>query len=134
VILAGHSLGGLIARLYQQAKPGRVNGLVLLDSTPEAVADDRGVQVGFIASSIAARLLKALTPVGFTRLLLRAQKMPVYPEQAQYQAAVSPQQYDRWMTMVCRSFGRGAGAELRSVIPTAADAKGRWPGTPSRCR
>ena len=25
--------------------------------------------------------------------------------------------------MVCRSFGRGAGAELRSVIPAAAQAK-----------
>ena len=27
------------------------------------------------------------------------------------------------MTMVCKSFGRGACAELRSVIPTAAQAK-----------
>ncbi len=33
VIPLGHSLGGLIARLYQQAQPDRVNGLVLLDST-----------------------------------------------------------------------------------------------------
>ena len=83
VILAGHSLGGLIARLYQHARPGRVGGLALLDSTPEAVADDRGVQAGFLASGIAARLLRLLTPLGFTRLLLNAQKMPLYPEQAQ---------------------------------------------------
>jgi pimeloyl-ACP methyl ester carboxylesterase len=27
VLLAGHSLGGLIARLYQHARPGRVSGL-----------------------------------------------------------------------------------------------------------
>jgi hypothetical protein len=100
-----------------------VSGLVLLDSTPEAAADDRGVQAGFVASGIAAGLLKLLTPLGFTRLLLRWQKMPLYPEQSHYQAAVSPPEYDRWMTMVCRSLGQGAGAELRSVIPTAAQAK-----------
>jgi hypothetical protein len=40
-----------------------VSGLVLLDSTPEAVSNDRAVQVGFVASSLAARLLKLL---GFT--------------------------------------------------------------------
>jgi pimeloyl-ACP methyl ester carboxylesterase len=123
VILAGHSLGGLIARLYQHARPGRVSGLVLLDSTPEAVGDDRGVQAGFVASGLAARLLQLLTPLGFTQLLLRWQKMPLYPEQSHYQAAVSPAEYDRWMTMVCQSFGRGAGPELRSVIPTAAQAE-----------
>lgn len=123
VILLGHSLGGLIARLYQPAQPGRVDGLVLLDSTPERVADDRGVQAGFLASGLAARLLKLLTPAGFTRLLLRTQKMPLYPEQPRYQAAVSPAQYERWMAMVCASFGRNAGAELRSVIPTASRAK-----------
>jgi hypothetical protein len=123
VILAGHALGGLIARLYQHARPSRVSGPVLLDSTPEAVADERGVQAGFVASGLAARLLKLLTPMGFTWLLLRWQKMPLYPEQSHYQAAVSPPEYDRWLTMVCQSFGRGAGAELRSVIPTAAQAK-----------
>lgn len=40
-----------------------MSGLVLLDSTPEAVSNDRAVQVGFVASSLAARLLKLL---GFT--------------------------------------------------------------------
>lgn len=49
--------------------------------------------------------------------------MPLYPEQPQYQAAVSAVEYERWITMVCSSFGRGAGAELRSVIPTASEAK-----------
>ena len=76
-----------------------------------------------MASGLAARLLKLLTPLGFTRLLLRWQKMPPYPEQSHYRASVTPPEYDRWMTMVCASFARGAGAELRSVIPTAAQAK-----------
>jgi hypothetical protein len=31
----------------------------------------------------------------------------LYPEQSHYQAAVSPPEYDRWMTMVCASFARG---------------------------
>ena len=123
VVIAGHSLGGLIARLYQYAHPDRVSGLVLLDATPEPVADDRGVQAGFIASSVSARLFKLLTPLGFTRLLLKMRKMPLYPEQPRYKAAVSDAKYERWITMVCNSFGRGAGAELRSVIPTARQAK-----------
>jgi hypothetical protein len=77
------------------------------------------VQAGIFASSITARLFKLLTPLGFTRLLLNVQKMPLYPEQPQYKAAVSTAEYERWITMVCTRFGRGAGAELRSVIPTA---------------
>lgn len=51
------------------------------------------------------------------------EKMPLYPEQGQYKAAVSAAEYERWITMVCNSFGRGAGTELRSVIPTARQAK-----------
>jgi pimeloyl-ACP methyl ester carboxylesterase len=38
VTLVGHSLGGLIAWLYQHARPGRIDGLILLDSTPERPA------------------------------------------------------------------------------------------------
>ena len=128
MVIAGHSLGGLIARLYQHGRPDRVAGLVLLDSTPEHVAGDRGVQAGFIASSITARLFKLLTPLGFTRFLLNVQKMPLYPEQPQYKTAVSAAEYQRWITMVCNSFGQGAGAELRSVIPTAAQAQSRLAG------
>jgi hypothetical protein len=41
-----------------------------------------------------------VTPLGFTRLLLSGQKMPLYPEQARYKAAVSPPKYDRWMTEI----------------------------------
>ena len=33
--------------------------------------------------------------------------MPLYPEQSRYQAAVSPPEYDQWMTMVCASFAGG---------------------------
>ena len=35
VILVGHSLGGLFMRYYAATRPGRVAGLVLLDTTPQ---------------------------------------------------------------------------------------------------
>ena len=134
VVIAGHSLGGLIARLYQYAHPDRVSGLVLLDATPEPVADDRGVQAGFIASSVSARLFKLLTPLGFTRLLLKMRKMPLYPEQPRYKAAVSDAKYERWITMVCNSFGHAA-REPNYDLSSRRQGKPRssWSGTSSPC-
>ena len=36
-VLAGHSLGGLFARLYAATYPGQVAGLVLIDAWPESM-------------------------------------------------------------------------------------------------
>jgi pimeloyl-ACP methyl ester carboxylesterase len=75
-VLVGHSLGGLVARLHAQEHPERLAGLVQVDATPEAVAEDRGVRVGFAVSGVLTSALKVLAPVGLVRLLraLRASR------------------------------------------------------------
>jgi pimeloyl-ACP methyl ester carboxylesterase len=118
-VLAGHSLGGLIAHLYTQRHPGDVAALVLVDATPDVIADDPGVKAGFLASGAAAYLLKASAPLGILRLLVTTGAMPLYPEQGQFRGLVSDEDYRRWVAGVCRSFSGAAGAELRSVLPTA---------------
>jgi pimeloyl-ACP methyl ester carboxylesterase len=118
-VLAGHSLGGLIAHLYSQRHPGDVAALVLVDATPDAIADDPGVRAGFMASGAAASVLKASAPLGVLRLLVTTGAMPLYPEQRQFRGLVTDEDYRRWIAGVCRSFSGAAGAELRSVLPTA---------------
>lgn len=54
VVLVSHSFGGLLARLYTATHPERVVGLVLLDATPPAIADDPGVRIGFLISTALA--------------------------------------------------------------------------------
>lgn len=123
VLLVGHSLGGLLVRMYARQHPGEVAGLVLVDATPGAVAGDPGVKAGFFVSGILASLLKALSPFGLVRALLALRAMPLYPEQRQYRAAVSTQEYRRWVADVCAGFARAAGQELRSVLAVAAAAE-----------
>lgn len=123
LILAGHSLGGLIIRVYAQQHPGQVAGLVLVDATPEAVASDPAVRAGFLACGAMASALKALAPFGAVRLLLSLGKMPLYPEQDVFRSAVSAQDYRQWTADVCRDFAGAAGPELRSVVPAAAQTQ-----------
>lgn len=128
VILAGHSLGGLTVRVYAQQHPEDVAGLVLVDATPEAVAGDPAVKAGFLASGSMASVFKALAPFGFVRLLLVLGKMPLYPEQDVFRSAVTAEDYRQWTAAVCRGFGGDARQELRSVLPTAAEAQRRRAG------
>ena len=128
LILAGHSLGGLIARVFTREHPGQVAGLVQVDATPEAITDDPGVRAGFLASGMMASMLKALAPFGFVRLLLALGKMPLYPEQGLFRAQVTDEDYRYWAVAVCRDFAGAAGAELRSVLPAAAEAQRRRAG------
>lgn len=45
-VLVGHSAGGLYTRLFAARRPGEVQGLVLLDPTPEQVVPTPGVNDG----------------------------------------------------------------------------------------
>jgi len=128
LILAGHSLGGLIARVYTQEHPRQVAGLVQVDATPEAIVGDPGVKLGFLASGMMASMFKALAPFGFVRLLLALGKMPLYPEQSLFRAQVTDEDYRHWTAAVCRDFAGAAGAEMRSVLPAAAKAQRRRVG------
>ncbi|GAB3199462.1 alpha/beta hydrolase [Geodermatophilus arenarius] len=129
-VLVGHSLGGLIARLHAQQHPDRLAGLVQVDATPEQIADDRAVQVGFAVSGVLAHLLRGLAPFGVVRALLRLRALPLYPEQRTFEARLSAGQRREWVASVARSFGlRGAaGAELRSVLSCAREARRRTAG------
>ena len=129
-VLAGHSLGGLIARLHAQQHPDRLAGLVQVDATPEAVAGDRGVRIGFAASGVMASVFKTLAPFGVIRLLLRLHAFPLYPEQRAFEALVSSDRRQEWIESVVRSMGPGgaAGSELRSVLACAHEAQRRVSG------
>ncbi len=122
VVLVGHSLGGLLARLYTRLHPELVGALVLVDATPEAVANDSGVKTGFAISSGLATALKTLSPLGVPRLMLRAKAMPLYPEARQFRADITPDEFARWETAVCQSIAGNTGPELRSVLKVVVDA------------
>jgi pimeloyl-ACP methyl ester carboxylesterase len=129
-VLVGHSLGGLIARLHAQQHPERLAGLVQVDATPEQVADDVGVRIGFAVSGLAASVFKVLAPVGVVRLLLRLRAFPLYPEQRTFEGHVTADQRRAWVASVRRDMGPGgaAGRELRSVLPVAREAQRRLTG------
>jgi pimeloyl-ACP methyl ester carboxylesterase len=73
-VLVGHSMGGVYARLYANAYPEEVVGMVLVDSGhgeedlrfPEAVVKLRNRGYGTMAFSL--RLLKALNAIGLPLL------------------------------------------------------------------
>lgn len=56
VVLAGHSLGGLLAAQYAPANPDRVAGLVLMDATPPSTLDDTKAAIPESATGPAAEL------------------------------------------------------------------------------
>jgi pimeloyl-ACP methyl ester carboxylesterase len=126
-VLVGHSLGGLVARLHAQEHPERLAGLVQVDATPEAVAEDRGVRVGFAVSGVLTSALKVLAPVGLVRLLLALRAFPLYPEQRAFEAQLDPGRRRSWIDAVDRDMGPGgaAGGELRSVLSCAREAQRR---------
>ncbi|WP_197093470.1 alpha/beta fold hydrolase [Nonomuraea sp. SBT364] len=57
VVLAGHSLGGLIAARYAPAHQDRVKGLVLMDATPPTMVEDITKTIPKSATGPAAELL-----------------------------------------------------------------------------
>jgi pimeloyl-ACP methyl ester carboxylesterase len=129
-VLVGHSLGGLIVRLHAQQYPGRLAGMVQVDATPEQVADDLGVKIGFAVSGVLASVFKALAPFGVVRLLLHLHTFPLYREQRAFEGQLDADRRAAWIGAVNRSMGPGAaaGPELRSVLPSAREAQQRLAG------
>ena len=61
--------------------------------------------MGFFVSGVAASMLRAFAPFGLLTALLRWNAFPLYPEQDQYRAATTPEQYARWKASVPRTCG-----------------------------
>lgn len=116
-VLVGHSLGGLLARLYAISHPEQVAGLVLVDSTHEFLRDDQKFQQGFAAIGFMLRVMKALSLVGLPRFLGEVPKvMPMYPERAAYAKQLSPEAYRLWAASVYRNARADGGAKEFAAV------------------
>lgn len=118
-VLVGHSLGGLITQLYARRHPDTVAGLVLIDATPESIAEDPAAKVGFAVSGLVATLLKTVASTGLLSPLLHLGAVPLYPESRHYRSLLSRSEFGDWVDAATRSFAHNAHAELHSVLPTA---------------
>jgi pimeloyl-ACP methyl ester carboxylesterase len=65
VVLAGHSMGGLIAARYTPAHRDRVAGLVLMDATPSTIVADTSAGIPESATGLAAEA-RAGAVAGYT--------------------------------------------------------------------
>lgn len=117
-ILVGHSLGGLIARLYALKHPNQVAGLVFLDSTHEFLKDDVKFKQGFAMIGFMLKILRLMSPFGIPRFLGNSLGIiPMYGhELPYYKQQLSAEEYMQWKGIVYSIFaGGGAGAEFKSA-------------------
>ncbi|WP_159887749.1 alpha/beta fold hydrolase [Paenibacillus puerhi] len=126
-VLVGHSLGGLIARLYALKYPEQVAGLVFLDSTHEFLKDDVKFKRGFAVVGFMLRLLRLMSSFGIPRFLGNILGLiPMYSnEHSYYKQQLSAEEYMQWKAMVYRIMaGKTAEAEFRCAwahLEVAAD-------------
>lgn len=119
VILVGHSLGGLFARMYATKHPEQVAGLVLVDSTHEFLRDDKKFKQGFAAIGVMLRIMKALSPIGLPRFLGEVLGvMPMYPERANYVKQLSREEYRLWAASVYRNTAQEGGIGEFGAVDT----------------
>ncbi|WP_343803273.1 alpha/beta hydrolase [Bacillus carboniphilus] len=115
-VLVGHSLGGLISRLYAMEYPDKVAGLVFLDSTHEFLIDDVKFKQGFAALGVMLKILRGLSPFGVPRFLGNVLGiLPMFgSEKSYYRQQISPAEFKQWKEMVYQIFaGKAAGAEFK---------------------
>lgn len=131
-VLAGHSLGGLIARLYALEHPDQVAGLVLLDSTHEFLKDDVKFKQGFEAIGVMIRIMKFLSTFGIPRLMGNVfGVIPMFgSERSYYRQQLSTEEYKMWKSMVYRIFaGDAARSEFKGAWDLIAAASDRMPNS-----
>ena len=127
-VLAGHSLGGLVARLYALEHPDQVAGLVFLDSTHEYLKDDAKFKQGFAAIGVMIRIMRFLSAFGIPRFMGNVFGLiPMFgSERAYYERQLSADEYKLWRAMVYRIFaGNAAAAEFKGAWDLIAAASHR---------
>ncbi|MCC6967597.1 MAG: alpha/beta hydrolase [Nitrospira sp.] len=75
-ILVGHSLGGLVTRLYQHDYPQEVVGMVLVDAGHESEMRQAEFRLFANAGKSMLPVIRILTMLGVTRLMASADQLP----------------------------------------------------------
>lgn len=123
-VLVGHSLGGLIARLYAVRHPKQVAGMVMVDSSHESLRDHKGFRQVYAVLGIMLRFFRVISPFGVVRFLgdvLRT--LPMYPERPFYQRQLSGEEYRQWTASFYRHCaGVGGGREFKAIFPFLDEA------------
>lgn len=89
-VLVGHSLGGLIARLYALRYSDEVAGMVLIDSTHEFLKDDPKFRRAFAASRVLLKAFRLTSPIGLPRFMGQVLRwMPMYRERSFFMSQIS---------------------------------------------
>jgi pimeloyl-ACP methyl ester carboxylesterase len=117
-VLVGHSLGGLIARIYAIKYPDQVAGLVFLDSTHEFLKDDAKFKQSFAILGFMLKILRLMSPFGVPRFL--GNVFGVFAlmgnEHSYYKQQLSAGEYMQWKAMAYSNIaGKIAEAELKWV-------------------
>ncbi|KAB2330759.1 alpha/beta hydrolase [Cytobacillus depressus] len=126
-VLVGHSLGGLIARIYALKYPNQVAGLVFLDSTHEFLKDDAKFKQSFVFFSFMLKVLRLLSLFGFSRFLGNVLGIiPMFSsEHSYYKKQLDAEEYMQWKGMLYNTVaGKTAEAEFKGAwahLETAAN-------------
>lgn len=114
-VLVGHSIGGLIARLYCARNRARVAGLVLVDSTPEDLASlQRAGAARFYWRALQCRA----RPLGLVRARVELGLSRSHREYAK--RVCPPDLEDAYVAIALKSSGRRADVqELLNIAATA---------------
>jgi pimeloyl-ACP methyl ester carboxylesterase len=123
-VLVGHSLGGVIARLYAIRYPGEVAGMVLVDSTHEFLKDDRSFRQSFAIIGVLLKVFRFCSVFGLPRFLGEVFGFfPMYPERRFFAQQVSRDEYRDWTAAACRNLNGEAGLrEFAAAMPMLEEA------------
>lgn len=122
VLLVGHSFGALLARVYTHREPERVTGLVMLDATPDLLGGDSLRRIGYRFYVEAAALIGRALPGSSFGSLTAAGLLPFYPGRRHFLQRIDTRATRDWKDAVRNLYLGDAIAEMREVLPVAAEA------------